>query len=253
MLTAQRRNELRQILLARKSITVSEMAKFFKVSTETIRRDFDALANEGFLDKSYGGATLKTRVTYQASQQVKSGIMLENKQRMAKKAASFIHPNDCIFLDHSTTVYEICKEIDDLPLTIMTNSLYVLYYFSRNPIIKLACPGGHFDTNTQGFFGLELLDYLSRHYLDKAFFSCRSLDIESGLCDATEQSAALRRKIIAQSGAAYLLADQSKFDKRAFIHVADIDSLECIITDNTLSDKWSSFLNNKDVRFIEAL
>lgn len=252
MLAAQRRNELRQILLARKNITVSEMAKHFNVSTETIRRDFDVLSNEGFLEKSYGGATLKTRVTYQASQQVKSGIMLENKQRIVKKAASFIHPNDCIFLDHSTTVFEICKEIENLPLTVMTNSLYVLYYFSNSSHIKLVCPGGHFDTNTQGFFGLDLLDYLSCHYLDKAFISCRSLDIESGLCDATEQTAALRRSIIAQSSATYLLADHSKFDKRAFIHVANIEALECIITDSILPHKWSSFLKNKGVRFIES-
>lgn len=253
MLTVQRRDEIKKILLERKSITVLEMSKHFRVSTETIRRDFVSLSNEGFLDKSYGGATLKTRVSLQTPQQIKSGIMLENKRRIANAAASLIHPNDCIFLDHSTTVYEICKEIENLPLTVMTNSLYIMYYFSRNSNIKLVCPGGHFDTNTQGFLGLETLNFLSNHYFDKVFFSCRSLDMESGLCDSTEETAALRRTIIAQSEAAYLLVDHSKFDKRSFTHIANVEELECIVTDEAVSERWYSFLEIQGVHYIEAM
>ncbi len=252
MLSVQRRDEIKKILLARKSITVSEMAQHFNVSTETIRRDFDSLANEGFLEKSYGGATLKIRVAHQVPQKIKSGILVENKQRMAKKAAELIRPNDCIFLDHSTTVYELCKEIENIPLTVMTNSFYVISYFARNPNIKLVCPGGNFDINAQGFFGLELLEYLTRHYLDKAFFSCRSLDIENGLCDTEEQTAAMRRTIIAQSDSAYLLADHSKFGKRSFIHIANLEEIDCLITDMPLTKDWATLLGTKGIRAIES-
>lgn len=122
MISAERRERIRTILLEKKSVTVAEIAALFQVSTETIRRDFDVLSDEGFLKKSYGGATLAPRKGTVISRQIKSGLMLESKRRMAKGAAGLVKPNDCIFLDHSTTVYEMCEEIAHMPLTVMTNS-----------------------------------------------------------------------------------------------------------------------------------
>ena len=64
LLTVQRRESIKAMLLEKESITVREVMETYDVSVETVRRDFDALAEEGFLNKIYGGATLKKRTSY---------------------------------------------------------------------------------------------------------------------------------------------------------------------------------------------
>ena len=65
LLTVQRRESIKAMLLEKESITVREVMETYDVSVETVRRDFDALAGEGFLNKIYGGATLKNSGTVQ--------------------------------------------------------------------------------------------------------------------------------------------------------------------------------------------
>jgi DeoR/GlpR family transcriptional regulator of sugar metabolism len=252
VLSIERREQIRNILLERKSVTVAETADYFQVSTETIRRDFDVLQRCGFLDKTYGGASIKERVSNTVPQQIKSGILVETKRRIAKQAAVFLNPNDSIFLDHSTTVYELCREIENIPLTVMTNSIFVINHFAHNPLIKLVIPGGNLDINTQGLFGMETIDFLERHYLDKVFFSCRGINIQQGLCDSEEQVAALRRVIVKRTQNKYLLVDHTKFGKPSFIDIAGFDQVDCLITDEKVSDDWHSFLRSQNTRVVEC-
>ncbi len=72
MLSIERREKIKEILLTKKNVTVAEMAELFSVSTETIRRDFELLSNEGFLIKTYGGASLLFKKNITVSQKIKS-------------------------------------------------------------------------------------------------------------------------------------------------------------------------------------
>lgn len=252
MISAERREQIRRILLKKKSVTVAEIAQQFSVSTETVRRDFEALSAEGFLVKAYGGATLAERKNIAVSQKIKSGIMIEAKQRMAKEAGKLLKPNDCIFLDHSTTVYEMCEDLKHMPLTVVTNSLAVVNSMSECPNIKLVMTGGNFDINSQAFFGLEAVEYVRRHSFDKAFLSCRTLDLKRGLCDAEEMVAEMRRNIIASSDFNCLLADHTKFGKSAFIQTSDYADINCVITDYRMEQEWSRFFEEKEIRYIEC-
>lgn len=250
MISAERREQIKTILLKKKSVTVAEIAQLFDVSTETIRRDFEALSAEGFLIKSYGGATLSVRKNIAVSQKIKSGILIETKKRMAKEAAKLVHPNDCIFLDHSTTVFEMCEELAGMPLTVMTNSLAVINYMAEQPNIRLVIPGGNFDITSQAFFGLETVQYLKRHSFDKAFLSCRSMDIKRGLSDAEELIADMRRNIIRSSDFNCLLADHTKWGKSAFVQTCDYDDIHYIITDVGLDETWKQFFAEREIQYM---
>ena len=96
MLSIERRERIKEILLERKNVTVAEMADAFSVSTETIRRDFEVLSNEGFLIKTYGGASLVFKKNITVSQKIKSSIMREEKRQMAMYAAAFRPYNYCV-------------------------------------------------------------------------------------------------------------------------------------------------------------
>ena len=124
MLSFQRREEIKRLLLQQKSVTVGEIARKFQVSDETIRRDLAVLCNEGFCTKTYGGASLSVRSASTTASSIKKNLRVAEKKRIAEIAATQIKPKDCIFLDHSTTAAELCTEIRSLELTVVTNSLY---------------------------------------------------------------------------------------------------------------------------------
>ncbi len=252
MLSIERREKIKEILLTKKNVTVAEMADLFSVSTETIRRDFESLSNEGFLIKTYGGASLLFKKNVTVSQKIKSSIMREEKQQMARQAVKLIKPNDCIFLDHTTTVLGLCDFIADMPLTVMTNSLPVMEAVSQHSNIRLCVPGGDFDQKSQAFFGIETIQYLKRHCFDKAFISCTSLDMVYGLHDADDMIAEFHRSVLDCADTACLIADHTKFDRSAFARTSPLDSLDVLITDKKVSEDWASYLEEYEVQLIEC-
>ena len=50
MLAIMRKEQIKNLILEKKSISVIELAQYFSVSEETVRRDLKALEKEGFLE-----------------------------------------------------------------------------------------------------------------------------------------------------------------------------------------------------------
>lgn len=252
MLSFQRREEIKHLLLQKNSVTVGEIAKRFNVSSETVRRDLAALCNEGFCTKTYGGASLVARSTSVTNSSIKKNLRLEEKQLIARIGADLIKPNDCIFLDHSTTVAEMCQEIRNMHLTVVTNSMWVIRELGSLENINLVITGGKVSIDDQGIFGMETQNFLREHYFDKAFFSCKSLNLTKGVFDANAQIAAFRRILCEQSEQSFLMADHTKFGVPGFVHSIDYQNLDALITDMKLDKKWKQKLEECKVTVLNS-
>ena len=105
MLTEQRFDIILKLLEERKSITVTELRELLDASESTVRRDITALDKAGKLTKVFGGAVaLNHKVTaYEPTVAQKSELNKEEKQKIAKYAASLITPDDFVYLDAGTT------------------------------------------------------------------------------------------------------------------------------------------------------
>lgn len=253
MLSFQRREEIKCLLLQQKSVTVSDVAKRFQVSDETIRRDLAVLCNEGFCTKTYGGASLSVRSTSATASSIKKNLRVAEKKRIAEIAATQIMPKDCIFLDHSTTAAELCSEIRNLELTVVTNSLWVIRELANQENIDLVITGGIVRGLDQGMFGAETLTFLRHHYFDKAFFSCRSLNLTKGVFDANEQVASFRQALAEQSARSFLMADSTKFGVPGFVHIMPYKELDVLITDAVPNAQWSDMLAKNNVTVLTTV
>ena len=58
MLAIERKNEILDKLRAEQRVLVSDLAAYYHVTEETIRRDLDKLEKEGYATKTYGGAVV---------------------------------------------------------------------------------------------------------------------------------------------------------------------------------------------------
>lgn len=252
MLAVTRKNKIKDILIEKKSVTVTELSNTFDVTEETIRRDLKFLEDEGFLTRTYGGAFIQSGVENNVTVELREVAYTKSKEAIAKECRKLIHNGDSIFLDASTTALFVARAISNMRLTVVTNSLLIVNQLSDLDNIRVVCVGGTFSKDHKAFQGNMTIQALDNLFLDKTFMSCRSLSMEHGVTDSSEGQAMIHQKLLHRSNEVYLIADYSKFDKTSFINICDFDHLTGIVTDKVLSQEWKDFLLKKNTTFISC-
>lgn len=252
MLSITRRNQIKDIILEKKSITVSELSTKFSVTEETIRRDLKVLEEDHFLTRTYGGAFIQEGVQNNVDLKLRANTYTSSKKQIASMCVPLIHNGDSIFLDESTTSLHIAHALKLMRLTIVTNSLMIVNDLKDYDNINLVLIGGFYSKKSESFTGQLTLDALDKYYLDKSFISCRTLSLNNGISDSTEFIASLRKKIISRSNKTYIVADYSKFDKTSFIHICNFNEIDGIITDKPLSQGWREMAKEKNITLLDG-
>ncbi len=247
MLAVTRKGKIKEIILEKKSITVLELSKFFSVTEETIRRDLKQLEDEGFLTRTYGGAFIQDGVGNNVDLTIRETAYIENKQNIAEKCREIIKNGDSIFLDSSTTAYQIAKAVKNMRLTVASNSLLIINELCEKENIHLVTLGGAYLPDDKAFCGNVTLKNLEQYYFDKVFMSCRSLSMEHGITDSHEPTASIRQSLIKRSQKVYIVADFSKFDKTSFLTISDFAPVTGLVTDKPLNQKWLDYLSEQNV------
>ena len=110
LLIAERRGQILELVRRQRRATVAELADRFKTSLVTIRGDLAALAADGALVRTRGGA-LPLREEEEVSLDVKQTLNPEQKQRIAAEAARLIRDGETILLDSGTTTFAIARQV----------------------------------------------------------------------------------------------------------------------------------------------
>ena len=95
MLAAVRQEQIKDIILNEKTVSVVRLSELFSVSEETIRRDLNVLEEEGVLIRKHGGAIVANRVLSEVNNNVLERVFVENKQKIALQSRRFIKSGDC--------------------------------------------------------------------------------------------------------------------------------------------------------------
>ncbi len=251
MLPVTRRQKIREFVQEKKSATVLALAAMYGVTDETIRRDLKALEKEGALMRTYGGAFIQTGVENLVEADLRANIYVENKKKIAAVCRSLIQNGDALFLDNSTTCFYIAQAVEDMRLTIVTNSLTIMNQLAPRENLSLIATGGVFSHSEKAFYGATTVNTLLEYYVDKAFISCRSLSIEHGITDSMEHWNRVRQAAVERSKETYLVADFSKFNETSFVRLCGFDSITAVITDKPLSEEWHSAMARWDCKVFD--
>src|SRR6266516_3816103 len=123
-----------------------ELIELLAVSEMTIRRDLDALAAAGLLEKVHGGATLRGGLSAEEPGfEAKSHRQLKEKESIARAAAQLVEPGQSIGLTAGTTTWRLAYHLANVPdLTVVTNSIHVADVLHRasRPQLTVVLTGG---------------------------------------------------------------------------------------------------------------
>jgi DeoR family fructose operon transcriptional repressor len=105
-------------------ISVKELVDITNTSESTIRRDLMELENKDLLIRVHGGAQ-RIDNNFEASIESKTTIHSDEKEKIAKYAASLIVDGDYIFLDAGSTTFRIIKYLEKKELQLLHVELLI--------------------------------------------------------------------------------------------------------------------------------
>ncbi|MFS0774873.1 DeoR/GlpR family DNA-binding transcription regulator [Neobacillus sp. 3P2-tot-E-2] len=250
MSTERRLKKLSELIIKRGSLSVQDLVDEFQVSDMTIRRDLQKLEQSGLFERFHGGI----RHVMDEPPIQRETQSIEEKKRIAEYCLTRISSNDTIILDSGTTSHYIATGLAESLLenvTVITNSLTTAYALRYARNISLFMAGGEFRQNCQAFLGSGTKSFLEDLYVNKAFVATSGV-AESGFSVFHFSDAEIKQSMLKCSKETYLIADSSKFGKRSMNLFAPLESVDMIVTDNSLSDYWVSVVENKGVQLIKV-
>ena len=221
MLKSKRKQLILEKVMKDKFVSLEYLVKALDTSESTVRRDLDELESERKLRRVHGGAESLHFLQEEESNQEKSIKNIQEKTRIAQKAASLIQEYDVIFIDAGTTNELLVNELHDPSVTVVTNSIHhATKLVERN--IPTVIIGG------------VALNQIGQLNFDKAFIGMNGID--SGFFTTPDmEEGAVKRAILENAKRTYVLADASKLGQTSFAKVAPISRAR-LITNQTESD-----------------
>jgi DeoR family transcriptional regulator, fructose operon transcriptional repressor len=240
-------NELR----SKGRLKVKELAKSLAVTEVTIRRDLCYLQDNGLLKKTYGGAVLAGPSSMQSLVSYRQTQNSTAKQIIGKIAASRIDDGDNIYLEAGSTCYEIIPYLENKKdLTVIVNSVNLMTRLHEQTHHRILITGGEYRAETMDMIGPTAEAAISQLGAFTAFTSADVISVESGISGRDIATVSFTRQVLMRANKKIFVGIRSKFNKAALYKIADLEDLDCIITDFDPGAKWRNAALQKNIELL---
>lgn len=217
-------------------LVTKNLPEILNTTSVTIRKDIAILEQRGLLKRTHGGAIKPRKLFHGLALNEKEKLNLEEKIRIAKKAAKLIFEGDTIILDSGSTTSFIAKEIKQMKgITVITNAINIVSIL-LNSDIDVILIGGSLLKETSTLVGPLADDVLRKISADKLFIGVDGIDFEVGLTTPNILEANTSRVMMEMSGEIILVVDASKFGRRSLGVISKVSEVNSIITTKKLSE-----------------
>lgn len=249
----ERHQNILSYLEKNKYASVQDLSDLMEVSLVTIRKDLTFLENEGYLYRTHGGASKKSRYAFEENVVKKETINVKQKQQIAKKALEYIKENDFIILASGTTIHYLARILEEYKnITVLTSSLRASIELSRASNVNVIQLGGDLRKSSASVIGAAAEDMLREFSCTKLFLGVDGIDTTFGVSTSNAAEAHLNRVMIEQADTVYVLADSSKVNKRGFGKICGLDKVNSFITDNQIEKEDLEHLEEAGVNVVIA-
>ena len=207
-----RRERIIEVLRQQDEVTVVELSHRLGVSEVTTRKDLQQLEEQGYLTRVRGGAVVSGRGQLELRFAARQQLNLEEKRRIASRCVEMIKPGSTIFLDGSTTAYQMTRLLRDMQnLTVVTTGLYAALELSFAPDVTTIVVGGILRRRTSSLVDTLTPRLLRRLHVDIAFLSSRGFTPEQGMMESDLREAQCKRAMAETAAQKIAMIDRSKF------------------------------------------
>ncbi|WP_028661614.1 DeoR/GlpR family DNA-binding transcription regulator [Saccharomonospora saliphila] len=240
MLARQRQEVILEETRRTGAVRVSELVSRLGVSDMTIRRDLDALAGRGLVEKVYGGATSVRLPGFDGSAAGESSRGHRTRlQSIAATAARRVRPGSAIGMSGSAATRALARALSHVEnLTVVTNSLRVADILGGTPRQDrdVVLTGG-IRTQSDALVGPVAVQTLRGLHLDFVFVGVHGMAEGPGFTvpDLSEREA--DRALIEAGRRLVVLADHTRFNAVSLATVATLAEADVLVSDDGLRDQ----------------
>ncbi len=234
-LVEERRKLILEEIILAGTVYVSDLAKKYEVTYETIRKDLTHLEQKGLLVKSHGGATLR-QGAIEHPFQVREKENNSFKQAIARKALEFIPANSSMIIGTGSTNFELAGLMRmKAGFKIFTDSLPVasLLIESDNQVFLF---GGELRKKSSSVFGGWAVSMINDVNVDLCFLGTDGFNRMGGPSTPSSSDAFVDKNIISHSEKKYILGDYTKFQRSSLFKICNWSEITALIT-NDIADK----------------
>lgn len=236
MLANERQQKIYEMICEKDAVSTSDLVKRLTVSVETVRRDLLELEGKRLLKRVHGGAIKSgdMRQFFELEERHKSREA--EKRELTKVAMSVVQERDIISIDSGSTAIFFANALKEnfSSLTVVTHSLDVFEILHEHKSFNVILCAGNYMKKENAFYGLLTMETLKQLYVKKAFICPSAVSLENGIYDYQPDLCMIQRKYMSISDKIYILADSSKYEKRALIKLGDMRPEYTYITDHNL-------------------
>jgi DeoR/GlpR family transcriptional regulator of sugar metabolism len=247
----ERQQHIARIVEEHGRARVADLAGRFDVSAVTIRKDLRVLETEGLVVRAHGGALAPSRSRPERAFEVRERLQRAQKERIGAAAAELVIDGESIALDASTTALAMARHLKSrgswAHLTVITNGLRIASELAGHPGITVALPGGFVRWEALSVVGPLGGGLLENVNIQKAFMGASGITLETGLSDATEEEAQIKRLLVASASEVVALVDHTKWGRAAFATFCPTDRLTTVVTDEEAPAAMTNALRQRRI------
>ena len=248
----KRQRRVHDLVMRHGEVRAGDLSDELDVSTATVRRDLAALERRGLVERTWGGARIRSTVKYLEDFASAADTQGDAKRAIAAAAAEMVEPKMVVGLSGGTTCTELARWLRGKDVTVVTNAINVateLYAHGRTNVIVT---GGSLNSYSYELVGDLTTFVLQEHRLDLCFVGCSGITPDFGFSMRDPSESAVARAFKAVSERTVVVADHSKVGRTTLARFAPLAHLPMLITDRGLSEDWRRTLEGAGLEVVLA-
>ena len=227
-----RQEQVAEYVLNHGSVSAKDLAGVFGVSTMTIHRDLDELAQQGVLRKVRGAAEPRPTSLFESNVRYRIRAAREEKLAVCRHAVRQVEPGQSVMLDDSTTTLPLAKLLQQVtPLTVITNFRMGIDELTGARGINLTSLGGEYLSSHDAFVGIVCEAAISSLRADVLFMSSPAVS-ECHAMHQEQDIVRIKRAMMAAARRKVLLIDHHKLEKSALHMLAPLTDFDLVVVDS---------------------
>jgi DeoR family transcriptional regulator of aga operon len=257
----QRLNVVLELVSERGSVSIAEVSETLNVSTATVRRDLNTLAEQKLVTRTHGGASALGS-GYELPLQYKISRQADAKLAIARAVAKLVKRGDSIGLNGGTTTTEVARmlgrsehlrPVSEVPgVTIVTNALNIGYEMSVREHIKIVVTGGVPRRQSYELVGPLVAASLRDFSIDTAILGVDGLSGTFGATTLHEGEAEASRAIASVARRLIVVADSTKLGRSTFARICPLARIDVLVTDQPVTSDLAAEFATAGVQVIVA-
>lgn len=239
-----------EYIFIKKSVTTLELCDKFLLSESSCRRELHRLDKLGAIERYHGGALCIQNLQENRSITQRFCINEEEKEAIAKCAARLIAPNDTIIMLGGTTVFRMCKYIQNKNLTIITNSIIVFQELCNRKNIHLILLGGEYKKDEAELSGVLTITNSKVFVCNHVFMGISGYIKNTGFTTADMTSIELYSWCIKMANQVNVLCDHTKFENKGLAITAHLSDINNVVSDDKIDHNIKQELESKGIHVI---